>query len=191
MTVKVWPTTRRGSLVAAIVALLVAALLLIGGRGTFAYWNDDAAVSGGTFSSGKLDLTVDGAQGNPTAFAETNLALATMVPGESVAANVVLANAGDADFTWTASASAGGDLGPALTVEVFLGSQSGDDTTYPRTESCSGTAITLGGTATRLNRTQTQAVCVEVSLPTTTGNAFQSKTTGSVTVTVNATQVIS
>lgn len=184
------PTTRRGSLVAAIVALGIAALLLIGGRGTFAYWNDTATVGGGTFSSGKLDLTVDGAQGNPTAYAETGLALSGMVPGESVAANVVLANAGDADFTWIASASTGGDLGPALAVEVFIGSQSGDDTSYPRTETCSGTALTLGSTATRLNRTQSSTICVEVTLPAATGNAFQSRTTGSVTLTVDATQVI-
>ncbi len=191
MNVKLWPESRRGSLVVAIVALGVAALLLIGGRGTFAYWNDDAAVGGGRFSSGTLDLTVDGAQGNPTAHVKTNLSLAAMVPGESVAENVVLANAGDADFTWTAAASTGGDLGPALTVEVFIGSQSGDQSAYPRTETCSGTAIIQGSTATRLNRTQSQTVCVKVSLPANTGNAFQSKTTGSVTVTVNATQVIS
>ena len=148
-------------------------------------------MAGGNFSAGTLDVTVDGAQGNPTAYAETNLALSGMVPGESVAANVVLANAGDADFTWTAAATTGGGLGPALNVEVYLGTQSGDDSSYPRTETCSGSAIVLGTTTTRLNRSQSQTVCVKVTLPSNAANASQSQTTGSATVTFNATQVIS
>lgn len=185
------PKSTRGSLAVAILALGVAALLLIGGRGTLAYWTDSTSVAGGNFSSGTLDITVDGAQGNPTAYAETNLALSGMVPGESVAANVVLANPGDADFTWTAAATTGGALGPGLNVEVFLGTQSGDDTSYPRTETCSGSAIVLGTTATRLNRSQSQTVCLKVTLPSNAANTYQSDTTGSATVTFNATQVIS
>lgn len=183
------PRTPRSSLLVAVIALGVATLLLVGGRGTLAFWTDSATVGGATITAGTLDLTVDGAQGNPTASATANLALAGMVPGESVASNVVLANAGDVGFNWRASAATGGDLGPTLAVEVYLGSASGDDTTYPRTETCSGTAVTLGSTSTRLNRGQNATVCVKVTLPVDAANSFQSRTTGSATVTFDATQV--
>jgi len=172
-------------------ALVVAALLLVGGQGTFAYWTDSDAVNGSNFSAGKLDLTVDAAQGNPTAYAKTDLTLSAMVPGESVSSNLVLRNAGDADFTWTASASTGGALGPALRVELYTGGAvPADDPTYPREETCSGTLLSTT-TATRLNVAgAAQNLCVKVSLPSTTGDAFQGASTGSVTITLNATQVI-
>lgn len=185
--------SRRGRGVA-LLSLVAVAFLATGMsvKGTFASWNDSGTVTGGTFSSGTLDITVDGAQGKPTAYAKTNLALAAMVPGESAASTLSIANVGNADFTWVATASTGGDLGPALTVQMYLNStDTGDDATYPRTEGCSGgTLITSGSTATRLNRAATQNVCVVVSLPTSTGDAFQGKTTGSVSISLVATQVL-
>jgi alternate signal-mediated exported protein len=44
-------STTKGSL-----AAVVAALLLTGGAGTLAYWNDTENVPGGPISSGQLDL---------------------------------------------------------------------------------------------------------------------------------------
>src|SRR3712207_3686959 len=70
----------------AVLGLLGAAVIGLGGQGTYAYWTDMDGVSGGSFSSGTLDLTVDGVQGNPSSYVKTNLALGSMVPGESVAA---------------------------------------------------------------------------------------------------------
>ena len=168
-------------------------MLGLGGQGTYAYWADSDGVSGGSFSSGTLDLTVDGVQGNPSSYVETDLALASMVPGESVASTLTLANAGSVDFTWTATVTTGGGLGPAFVVEMYAGStQSGNDTTYPRTEGCSSTAspVISGTTSTRLNTGSSQNLCVKVTLPTSTGNAFQNQTTGSVAVAIAATQVI-
>lgn len=173
--------------------LLGAVALGLGGQGTHAYWADSDGVSGGSFTSGTLDLTVDGVQGNPTSYVKTNLALGAMVPGESVAAPLVLANAGGVDFTWTATATTAGGLGPALVVEMYANStETGDDTVYPRTEGCSvvTTPITSGTTSTRLNKTATHTMCVKVTLPTSAGNAFQNQTTGSVSVTIAATQVL-
>lgn len=177
----------------ALLGLLGAVIIGLGGQGTYAYWADSDGVSGGSFSSGTLDLTVDGVQGNPSSYVKTDLALASMVPGESVAATLTLANAGAVDFTWTATATTGGGLGPAFVVEMYASStQTGNDTTYPRTEGCTSTAIpvTSGTTSTRLNKTLTQNLCVKVTLPTSTGNAFQNQTTGSVSITVAATQVL-
>ena len=177
----------------AVLGLLGAVFIGLGGQGTYAYWQDSDGVSGGSFSSGTLDLTVDGVQGNPSSYVKTDLALGSMVPGESVAATLTLANAGAVDFTWTATATTGGGLGPAFVVEMYAGStQTGNDTTYPRTEGCTSTAtpVVSGTTSTRLNKTVTQNLCVKVTLPTSTGNAFQNQTTGSVSVAIAATQVL-
>ena len=182
-----------GGRVIAVLGLLGALLVGLGGQGTYAYWADQDGVSGGSFSSGTLDLTVDGAQGNPSSYVKTNLALGSMVPGESVAATLALANPGSVDFTWTATATTGGGLGPAFVVEMYASStQSGDDTTYPRTEGCTSTTtpVSSGTTSTRLNKGATQNLCVKVTLPTSTGNAFQNQTTGSVSVAIAATQVL-
>lgn len=187
-------TGSRKKLLLGALALAAALVLLLGGQGTYAFWNDTATVTGSGFSSGKLDLTVNGAQGNPTAYAATNLTLTGMVPGESVAVSLTIANAGDADFTWVPTVTTGGALGPALDVKVLLaGNQSGDDTTYPRTETCTGgSALTSGTTATRLNRgAAAQTVCVQVTLPATTDNSFQSAPSGSVSLALLATQVTS
>ncbi|WP_028473480.1 SipW-dependent-type signal peptide-containing protein [Nocardioides alkalitolerans] len=184
----------------ATLALVAAGALMVGNQGTLAFWRDAVTVTGGQFTSGRLDLTVDNAQGAvATPYVKTNLALPTMLPGESVAEVLTLRNPGDAPYTWTAAVARGGDLGPALTVELYLGSATtGDDASYPRTEACATTTspiVTTGATptATRLatgtDGATGQAVCVRVSLPAATGNEYQSKTTGSVTLTFTATQV--
>jgi alternate signal-mediated exported protein len=180
--------------VIAVLGLLGAAVIGLGGQGTYAYWTDMDGVSGGSFSSGTLDLTVDGAQGNPSSYVKTDLALASMVPGESVAATLALANVGSVDFTWTATVTTGGGLGPAVVVEMYANStQTGNDASYPRTEGCTSTAtpITSGTTSTRLNKTTTQNLCVKVTLPTSVGNGFQNQTTGTVSVAIAATQALS
>jgi alternate signal-mediated exported protein len=180
--------------VIAVLGLLGALVITLGGQGTYAYWTDLDGVSGGSFSSGTLDLTVDGVQGNPSSYVKTNLALGSMVPGESAASTLAVANVGAVDFTWTATVTTGGGLGPAFVVEIYANSaQSGDDTTYPRNEGCTSTAtpITSGTTSTRLNKSTSVNVCVKVTLPTNTGNAFQNQSTGSVSVAIAATQALS
>lgn len=182
---------RSGRLVLAVLALLGAAVVLVGGQGTFAYWNDQATVTGDGFSSGTLDLTVDGQQGNPTAYVKTDLALSQMLPGESVARTVTVANAGDVPFTWVPSVTKGGGLGPALTVELWRGATASSTTAYPRTGSCTGgTLVAPGGAPVRLAQGGEQSLCVKVSLPANTLNGFQGKT-GSVTLALTATQALS
>jgi alternate signal-mediated exported protein len=174
------------------VALAGGVVLALGGNGTFALWNDSAQITGGSFTSGKLDLTVDGAQGNPTPYVAASLALTAMTPGESVAQAITVANAGDASFSWVPTVTTGGTLGPALTVTLRLGGQASPvDTTYPRTQACSGgTVLTSGTTATILAQGATaQTLCVTVTLPSSTGDAYQSQSSGSVTVAIAATQV--
>lgn len=187
---------RTGRLTRAALAAVAAVVLLLGARGTFAFWTDRATVTSGPITSGSLDLTVDGAQGVPS-YARTGLALSGMLPGESVAESVVVRNVGSAPFRWTATVTRGGDLGPALDVQLYLGSATtGDDTTYPRTEGCATTTtpVVSGTTATRLDPgaagTTGQTLCIRVALPSTVDNTYQSRTTGSVTVRLDATQAL-
>lgn len=184
---------RRGRATKGWAALALAGGLVLGAgsQGTFAFWSDTDTVASGSFTTGRLDLTVDGAQGNPTAYAATNLALATMVPGESVAATLTVRNAGDAPFTFRASATKAGDLATPLVVEVLAGStQTGDDATYPRTEGCSGGTPLSPTTATRLDVAASTTLCVKVTLPFETADTFQSKTAPStVSLALAASQV--
>lgn len=185
--------TRR--LMLAALALLAAVLILMGGQGTFAFWTDEASVSTGSFNAGKLDLIVDGQQGKPTAYVKTDLKMDAMLPGESVARIITVANVGDAPLTWVplVTKSGNGTLGPALTVEMSL-STSGtptNTTAYPRTGTCpAGATVTSGTTSAPLGKNETRQLCVKVTLPTSTGNGFQSATGGVVTIALNASQVI-
>ncbi|WP_447646046.1 SipW-dependent-type signal peptide-containing protein [Nocardioides zeae] len=189
-------SARTDRLTRAALAAVVAVVLLLGARGTFAFWTDRATVTSGPITSGSLDLTVDGAQGVPS-YGKAALTLSGMLPGESVAETVVVRNVGSAPFRWTATVTRGGDLGPALDVQLYLGSvTTGDDTTYPRTEGCATTTtpVVSGTTATRLDPGAVgatgQTLCIRVVLPSAVDNTYQSRTTGSVTVRLDATQAL-
>jgi len=81
-----------------LVSLMAIALTaaLIGG-GIYAYFNDTEMSAGNSFTAGKLDLTVDGA--NP--WASTKITVANMKPGDSGAVDCTLANTGNLDGTLT------------------------------------------------------------------------------------------
>jgi predicted ribosomally synthesized peptide with SipW-like signal peptide len=182
--------TRPGPRLVAPVLALGAALVLFPTGGTLAAWTDRATVGADGLTTGRLDLAVDGAGGQDTTHARPDLSLQGMVPGESSSATVVVANAGDADLRWSAAVTAGGGLGPALEVELWLGGRaSADDTTYPRTESCTGGVRLLPGDPVRTDRGASRDLCVRVSLPATVDDAYQGRTTGSVSLRLDATQV--
>ncbi len=71
------------------IAAGAAALLLAGGAGTFAAWNDSEALTGGTITAGTLQF-VDGStsgtwyKGPATAGNEINLATFKVVPGDTL-----------------------------------------------------------------------------------------------------------
>ncbi|WP_299058025.1 hypothetical protein [uncultured Nocardioides sp.] len=183
--------SRPGSRAAPLAAGVGAVLLLVPTAGTtLAAWTDRSTVAGDGFTSGRLDLVVDGRTGLDTTHARPDLALEGMVPGESTAATLSVANGGDADLDWTPTVTTGGGLGPALTVELWLGGRaSADDTTYPRTETCTGGTRLLPGRSVRADRGSTRDLCVLATLPTSTDDAYQGRTSGSVTVRLDATQV--
>lgn len=163
--------------------LLAAGLLLVGGPGTWAWWSDDASVSGTRVTSGTLDLVVG--KDVDDAVTWSGLSLEDMAPGESVAAELTVANAGSVPFTWTVDGSATGALSPQVSATVVVGgTASTTSATYPRAGSCTGGTTsytgTLGGTSTRVVATQaalaggaSTTLCVRLRLPDSAPNGAQ------------------
>jgi len=94
--------------VKAAVAVGAAAILLLGGGGTFALWNDQATVSAGTIESGKLTITAASEEGEwfadealqdaIAAFGNNDTAGYAIVPGDTIywkAPNVTVTAEGD------------------------------------------------------------------------------------------------
>lgn len=189
------PRASRGRSALGVVTALLAGLLLGGSPGTYAFWSDRADVTGGTFTSGTLDLTVDDRQGRPSAYTKSTLALSRMVPGESVAAALTIRNAGDADLTWVPTATTAGDLAPHLVVTLFRGGTvTGQTSVYPRQQTCSGgTALTaVNQVSPRLAPGGTpQTLCVQLTMPATKGNEVQGLSGLDLRVRLTATQVLS
>lgn len=172
-----------------LVALAVAVLAAGGGGVTLGSWNDTATVEGQTFTSGTLDVTVNGSQDlvSPGWSAFT---LADLAPGESKAAVLTVRNAGSTPFLLSGTGTAAGDAGlaAAMTTRVVLGGTAGTDTTYPRQETCSGGTQTYSGalptTSTSVLGTGpagtvapagSVTLCVEATLAASAGNALQGK----------------
>ncbi len=104
----------------------------LGAQGTFAFWTDQAKVETGTFSSGTLDVTLNGALAGPAnnggSISFPGFSLNTMVPGESQAQSFPIANAGTVGLTYTINGTATGALAPAMLFEVHLGNASNSGT---------------------------------------------------------------
>lgn len=171
--------------------LSIGMVLGLGAVGTLAYWTDSAALTGGSFTSGTLDIKLD----TPGAFT-TSMTLANMQPGNSKAAVVQVQNVGSLDFTYTATGQAAGALAPFLKFVVRTdGSVSGSG----NAQTCTGGAETFNGTLTAGAQTViggnlplagnagTQNVCVSATLPVTETGGQNLSTTS--TFSFNAKQV--
>ena len=65
-------------------AAVAAALLLLGGAGTLAYWNDSAAVPGGDIQSGRLELGAPDCGAGWTLDGGTPFTTQLLVPGDTL-----------------------------------------------------------------------------------------------------------
>lgn len=59
-------------------------VLLLGGAGTLAYWNDSVDLAGGTINAGTLDLSTDGGTWKQGSTPITDINTWTMVPGDKL-----------------------------------------------------------------------------------------------------------
>ena len=156
--------------------------------GTAAYWNDTATMTTGPISSGTLDLTLDGnLTGQGGTYAKSAFTVTNLIPGESFASSVAVANNGSVGLTYTATGTATGALASGLTFQVYAAgtaSNSGTAAAGNRAGTCGGastfgplaltsTAQSVITSARTLATASQESVCVLVRLPTTAGNALQ------------------
>lgn len=178
---------------------------------TLAFWTDSAQLTTGTIQTAKLDMRLDGADNQPTS---GKLAIANMIPGESVAATISVQRvANTIAFTYSASAAVAtsNELTEALRFKLYSGTAGTAATsgTGVRTQPCGGTQLWGGTDGLKLTATATSLIsartalatplalsatekadslCVQAILPTATDNTAQGKS-ATVNFTFNATQL--
>lgn len=162
----------------------------LGAVGTLAYWTDSAALAGGNFTAGTLDIKLSGADNNPAAFT-TNFTMLNMQPGDSKAASVSVQNAGSLAFTYTATGTAPGALNTTLVFRVVPGGTVSGGTCTGGTETFNN-QLTAGNTGViTANRPlaagANESFCVSASIPSTATTGQGLSTTASFTF--NAKQV--
>ncbi|WP_072691599.1 SipW-dependent-type signal peptide-containing protein [Rhodococcus marinonascens] len=144
-------------------------VLGLGAIGTLAAWSDTATATSGVFSTGSIDLQIDGEQGNPYAFTEWSLS--GLLPGERSSAKLPVTNTGSAPLTYTISAAASSsDVAPYM---VFVlkdgdpgasGNKCSGDTLGPVTWMEKGGSVeALDGPRT-LGPGESENVCFQIRL---------------------------
>lgn len=164
----------------------------IGSAGTFAYWTDEATVSGITITAGTLDLEINDDADDSVSF--TSLNISNMIPGQSVAGVLKIENAGNVGFTYTAATSVSNStLASALDVKVTNASSVGGSSPNA---TCSGSQLSgtgskldqaLVSTARTLAASASENLCIQVSMPSNAPSSLQGLST-TVSYTFTATQ---
>lgn len=191
---------RGGRRVRALLSLGV--VLGIGAVTTAAYLSDDATLDSGSFQTGTLDITLDQGVITPNATVDAlggtvtkvSFGIAAMLPGESVAAQVLVRNDGDVPFSFKANGKIVDSTYPTtaparLTFAVYsgaAGTPTGTAAAGNRGGSCGGTllfgptplttaATDVITTARPLASAASENVCFLVRLDPLAGNTYQSK----------------
>ncbi len=156
--------------------------------GSFAFWTDSVPISGGTFTSGTLDLQVNGADTAAT----TTLAMPQMVPGSASAEVVTVRNHGTAPLRYAVSggltgadASAYGTAAALRLTIVRNGTRSGSGSTA----TCTGGSVLVASVALTtvtstavlalqgpLAAATTDSLCVKVELAADAPSTLQGRT---------------
>jgi predicted ribosomally synthesized peptide with SipW-like signal peptide len=172
-------------------ALALGVVLGTGAVGVHAYWSDTATLTTGSFAAGSLDITLDGnATGVGTGYTKTAFGLSSMLPGESIASTIAVGNGGTVPLSYTATATATGDLASAIAFKVYTGgtaSNSGTAATGDRAGSCGGTFVSgptvLTDTPQSMITTprsvavgSSENICILASLSTSASSSLQGST---------------
>ncbi len=179
--------SERSRLVLGLVALAVS-VLGVTTVVTGAYFTDQQDITGNTFSTGSVDLSATPATAVVT--------LSAMAPGDTVTAPLTVSNAGTLAYRYALLSTVTAST-PDLAAQLDLTVKTGVTTCTTAGFSATGTALygpnDLGSTAgTKIfgdaaqgaqtgDRTLaaggSEILCVQVSLPSSTGNTYQTKTT--------------
>jgi predicted ribosomally synthesized peptide with SipW-like signal peptide len=184
---------RRALLSARLRAVLSLGLVLgLGSAGTLAFWTDDVAITGTTFTAGTLDLQVNSETDDD--YATTTLSMTgsnVMVPGSSSAEVLTVQNKGNIPLKYTMTGGMTGADAAAMAPQLTLtlragGSKSGTGNTSTCTGGTSiyssalstSTSTAIIGTARGplAATTGTEALCFQVTLSSSAPSSLQSKT---------------
>lgn len=156
-------------------------VLGLGAIGTLAAWSDSATATSGVFSTGSVNLQLNGSSGPAVAF--TTLTKTGMMPGDSVAATLPVKNNGTVSFSYTmaAVATTAPELAPSLKVTVSTGTVngtacSGGTVIANNTPLVSGGSANLISTARPLAAAATETLCFQVTLDPAVTTTAQNKT---------------
>lgn len=185
------PAKPRGDRRRLILALIVVAIALVGVTSavTGAFFTDTKSISGNTFTTGTVKLGV-----GPTSAAIT---VGNMAPGDTVTAPITVDNNGSLSERYsvvsTTDAADANFLAAQLQMTIKSGTgtcTTGGFTAYGTTIYNQGVLGSVAGTKVIGNPAQGQdagdrvlaptnseTLCVQVTLPTSTGNAYQGDTT--------------
>ncbi|GAA4482279.1 hypothetical protein GCM10023094_31910 [Rhodococcus olei] len=157
-------------------------VLGLGAIGTLAAWSDSATATSGVFSTGSIDLQLNGNQGNPAAYAFASLTKTGMLPGSSVAATLPVQNTGSTPFNYTmAAAATSSTLAPYLKVIVSTGTSNGT-TCSGGTVIANGVALVSGGSASLIPTARplanggSETLCFQVTLDSAAPTTVQNQT---------------
>lgn len=186
----------------AVLSLAVVAFLATGMsvQGTFASWTDSATMQTGSFTSGTLDITLNGqlvgpgTANNPGSWTNATFTLANVVPGESIAQSFPVKNNGTTGLKYNVTGTGTGGLAVASGMQyaVYFGvtaTNSGTEAAGNRVGACGASTptdvngVTLTNTAASLAADRnlaagvTETVCVVARLNSAAGNALQGQST--------------
>ena len=150
---------------------------------TYASFSDSATASS-TFSTGTLDLVLNGDASDAYAF--TSLQSSNLKPGDVVYAPLTVANTGSLGFSYAMTSSSTNADSKALRDTLRLGAKlvasagacdasgySGSSTTVMAEGAISGAAISSRSVGTGAS----EVLCFKVELPSSAGDALQGATT--------------
>lgn len=153
-------------------------VLGLGAVGTLAAWSDTSTATSGLFTTGRIDIQLNGSNNVVTL---STLSKLTIVPGDTVASNITVNNAGTVPFNYkVAAATSVSAIDNLFTTSFYDGAAAAG--TAPT--SCGGTLVgtttaaltttsqnlKLGATDTNLllPAGQNKPMCMTVSMPTGT-----------------------
>ena len=150
------PSRRRSGRARALLSLGAVAVLCTGlsVKGTFALWTDSATATTGSFSSGTLDLSVNGElkglANNAGTTVVATLTGANLVPGESIAVSFPVKNEGNVPMTYTLTGTGAGALavtnGLQYSLAFNVAAANAPLANGLRAGTCGGVAATDGNT---------------------------------------------
>ncbi|MBY6676670.1 hypothetical protein HQ314_07050 [Rhodococcus sp. BP-332] len=136
----------------------------LGSVGTMAAWSDTATATSGLFTTGYVDLKLDGVDDQPAKFTQ-DVKATDMIPGTTVTTPLIVSNAGTVPYLYSAKVRAS-TPGIANVLRVAIASGSCPGTEIGSTTTLSNTSdSTLFPARGPVAASGSDPLCVAVSIP--------------------------